>query len=168
MLSLLTHTCPPGFGSYMHYRVYIPMIRCDGVTTHKQRVSRQRVTTFVWRPGWQYDVSATASADSVLTSDCRAQFGRPSTRGDAAFVWQYSCRSGRVERQCTGNLKYLLQMRIPPFVNPPLQPARCRGDHLSNDSDEVAVRTRYQRAKCLRSIPEHLLRSILVWEVVLA
>ena len=36
--------------------------------------------TFAWRPGSQYDVPATRGADSVLASDCRAQFGRPSTR----------------------------------------------------------------------------------------
>ena len=37
----------------------------------------------IWgrRPGWQYDVAATRGADSVLASDCRAQCGRPSTRG---------------------------------------------------------------------------------------
>ena len=38
------------------------------------------VTTFAWRPGSQYDVAATRGADSVLGSDCRARFGRPSTR----------------------------------------------------------------------------------------
>ena len=36
--------------------------------------------TFAWRPGSQYDVAATRGADSVLASDCRAHFGRPSTR----------------------------------------------------------------------------------------
>ena len=36
--------------------------------------------TFAWRPGSQYHVAATRGADSVLASDCRAQFGRPSTR----------------------------------------------------------------------------------------
>ena len=36
--------------------------------------------TFAWRPGSQHDVSATCGADSVLASDCRAQFGLPSTR----------------------------------------------------------------------------------------
>ena len=36
--------------------------------------------TFAWRPGSQYDVAATQGADSALASDCRAQFGRPSTR----------------------------------------------------------------------------------------
>ena len=29
---------------------------------------------------WQYDVAATRGADSALASDCRAQFGLPSTR----------------------------------------------------------------------------------------
>ena len=37
------------------------------------------VTTIAWRPGSQYDVAATRGADSALASDCRAQFGRPST-----------------------------------------------------------------------------------------
>ena len=45
----------------------------------KQGVSKQGVMTFAWRPGSQYDVAATRGADSVLASDCRAQFGRPST-----------------------------------------------------------------------------------------
>ena len=36
--------------------------------------------TFAWRPGSQHDVAATRGADSVLASDCRAQFGLPSTR----------------------------------------------------------------------------------------
>ena len=36
--------------------------------------------TFAWRPGSQHDVSATRGADSVVASDCRAQFGLPSTR----------------------------------------------------------------------------------------
>ena len=35
---------------------------------------------FAWRPGSQYSVAATRGADSALASDCRAQFGRPSTR----------------------------------------------------------------------------------------
>ena len=43
-------------------------------------VSKQGVMTFAWRPGSQYDVAATRGADSALASDCRAQFGRPSTR----------------------------------------------------------------------------------------
>ena len=46
----------------------------------KQRVSKHGVMTFAWRPGSQYDVSATRGADIVLASDCRAQFGRPSAR----------------------------------------------------------------------------------------
>ena len=36
--------------------------------------------TFAWRPESQHDVAATGGADSVLASDCRAQFGLPSTR----------------------------------------------------------------------------------------
>ena len=36
--------------------------------------------TFAWRQGSQYDVAATRGADNVLASDCRARFGRPSTR----------------------------------------------------------------------------------------
>ena len=47
--------------------------------TFKQGVSKQGVTTFAWQPGSQYDVAATG-ADNVLASDCRAQFGCPSTR----------------------------------------------------------------------------------------
>ena len=48
--------------------------------TFKQGVSKQGVMTFTWRLGSQYDVTATRGANSVLASDCRAQFGRPSTR----------------------------------------------------------------------------------------
>ena len=48
--------------------------------TFKQGVSKQGVMTFAWRPGSQYDVAARRCADIVLASDCRAQFGRPSTR----------------------------------------------------------------------------------------
>ena len=43
-------------------------------------VSKQGIMAFAWRPGSQYDVAAARCADSVLASDCRAQFGRPSTR----------------------------------------------------------------------------------------
>ena len=48
--------------------------------TSKQGISKQGGTTFAWRSGSQYDVAVTRGADSVLSSDCRAQFGRPSTR----------------------------------------------------------------------------------------
>ena len=48
--------------------------------TFKQGVSKQGVMTFAWRPGSQYDVAATRGGDNVLASDCRAQFGLPSTR----------------------------------------------------------------------------------------
>ena len=43
-------------------------------------VSKQGVMTFAWRPGSQHDVAATRGADSVLASDCRAEFGLPSRR----------------------------------------------------------------------------------------
>ena len=36
--------------------------------------------TFAWQPGSHYNVAATRGPDNVLASDCRAQFGRPSTR----------------------------------------------------------------------------------------
>ena len=48
--------------------------------TFTQGVSKQGVMIFAWRPGSQCDVAATRGADSVLASDCRAHFGRPSTR----------------------------------------------------------------------------------------
>ena len=48
--------------------------------TFKEGVSKQGVTTFACRPGSQYDVTATRGPNSVLASDCRAQFGRASTR----------------------------------------------------------------------------------------
>ena len=56
------------------------------VGTFKQGVSKQGVMTFAWRPGSQYDVAATRSADSVLASDCRAHFGRLQQGEDVAFV----------------------------------------------------------------------------------
>ena len=43
----------------------------------EQGVSKQGVAKFAWRPGSQYDVAAMRGADTVLASDCRAQFGRP-------------------------------------------------------------------------------------------
>ena len=46
----------------------------------QQGVSKQGVKTFAWRPGSQHVVAATRGADTVLASDCRAQFDRPSTR----------------------------------------------------------------------------------------
>ena len=42
------------------------------------RVSKQGVKSFAWRPEWQYNVAATPGADNVLASDCPAQFGCPS------------------------------------------------------------------------------------------
>ena len=57
---------------------WVPDLSLQG--TFKQGVSKQGVMTFAWRPGSQHDVSATRGADSVLASDCRAQFGLPSTR----------------------------------------------------------------------------------------
>ena len=50
------------------------------LSTFKQGVSKQRVTIFAWRPASQYDVAAMRGADSVLASDYRAKFGRPSRR----------------------------------------------------------------------------------------
>ena len=87
----------------------------------------QGVTTFAWRPGpgSQYDVAATRGADTVLASDCRAQFGRLRKRleeGDIAFVCQYGCRSDRAERQCPGK-----QMRIPPFRCAPFSGIKMTG-----------------------------------------
>ena len=76
--------------------------------TFKEGVSKQGVMTFAWRPGSQCHVAATRGADSVLASDCRAQFGRPSTRRGCRIC--VTLRSDDAERQCTGK-----QMRIPPF-----------------------------------------------------
>ena len=57
----------------------------------KQGKNKQGVATFAWPPGWQYHAYATWRTDTVLASDCRAQFGRPSIflkKGwDVAFVW---------------------------------------------------------------------------------
>ena len=57
----------------------------------KQGVSKQGVTTFAWRPGWQYDVAVTWGADSVPASDYRVQFGPLSTRRGCRI-----CATGRL------------------------------------------------------------------------
>ena len=76
--------------------------------TFKQGVSKQGVMTFAWRPGSQYDVVATRGADSVLASDYRAQFGRPSTRRG----W----RDNVLASKC----------KYPPLHYPPLRCARFK------------------------------------------
>ena len=49
-------------------------------------LSKQGVTTFAWRPGWQYDVGATRRDDSVLASDCHAIWSSFKKGWDVAFV----------------------------------------------------------------------------------
>ena len=62
--------------------------------------SKQGVTTFVWRPGRQHDVAAAASADNVLASDCRAQFGRPSTESDSTVAGPATQRDNVLASKC--------------------------------------------------------------------
>ena len=80
-------------------------------------VSKQGVMTFVWRPGSQYDVTAVRGADNVLASDCRAQFGRPSTRRGCRI-----CVTVRLPVRPRGETIHWQAMRIPPF---PLPPFKC-------------------------------------------
>ena len=75
--------CPWPFGRYFGGGI---MRQFSG--RFKEGVSKQRVTIFVWRPGWQYDVAATASADNVLLQAILAhnlvvlQQG-----GDVCLIW---------------------------------------------------------------------------------
>ena len=69
---------------------------------------KQGVTTCAQQPGWEYDVAPTTSTDTALASDCRTQFGPPSTEVGCRILCDM-----RPDRHCTGN-----QMRIPPFLLP--------------------------------------------------
>ena len=105
--------------------------------TFKQGVSKQGVMTFAWRLGSQYDVAATRGADSVLASDCRAQFGLPSTeRGCRICVTQtvwlpVRPRGETMYWQANANtpLSITLLLNVPDFLSPtPL--SLCRSFQL--------------------------------------
>ena len=82
--------------------------------TFKQGVSKQGVTTFAWRPGSQYNVAATRGADSVLASDCRAQFGRPSIRMSHKSHSTVAGPTARRDNVLASKCEYA-PFRYPPF-----------------------------------------------------
>ena len=87
--------------------------------TFKQGVSKQRVMTFAWRPGSQYDVAATRGADNVLASNCRAQFGRSSTKRGCRI-----CVTGRLPVRPRGETMYWqananTPLSVTPLLNVP-------------------------------------------------
>ena len=96
--------------------------------------------TFAWRPGSQYDVTATRRADSVLASDCRAQFWSSFNKARMSHLCDSTVAGPTARRdnhcQCTGK-----QMRIPPFPLPP--PFKCalknrdRKNHDSQRRDRI-------------------------------
>ena len=67
---------------------------------------------------WQYDVAATASADSVLASDCRAQFGRPSTINMEGM--SHLCDSTVVSPAAQRETIWQANANTPVSVTPPL------------------------------------------------
>ena len=74
------------------------------------------VTTIACRPGSQYDVAATRGADSVVASDCCAQFGRLSTRRGCRICVQYGCWSDH--RRDTVQSVLASKCDFPPFRYP--------------------------------------------------
>ena len=85
--------------------------------TFKQGVSKQGVMTFAWRPGSQYDAS-----------DCRAQFGRPSTRNGCRI-----CLTVRLPVRPRGDTTGK-QIRIPTFPFPPFECALNSRSNSRSDS----------------------------------
>ena len=79
-------------------------------------------------------MSLRRGANTVLASDCRAQFGHPSTTTGSR---QCGCRAGRTERQCAGK-----QMRLPP------SPAVC-----PNKTRERKISPKFFRPKFCRGRP---------------
>ena len=61
------------------------------------------------------DVASTASADNVLASDCRAQFGRPSTRSVMSHLCHCTVAGPAVRRDNALASKF----ESPPFRSPP-------------------------------------------------
>ena len=85
--------------------------------TFEQGGSKQGVMTFAWRPGSQYNVAATEGADSVLASDCRAKFGRPSTRRGCRI-----CLTARLPVRPRGETMYWqANANTPLSINPPFK-----------------------------------------------
>ena len=75
------------------------------------------VMTFGWQLGCQYDVKATASADSILASDCRAYFGRPSTRKECPITCDGAVAGVAARREILRE-RAGKQLRIPLSVTP--------------------------------------------------
>ena len=58
-------------------KYFVPISFCRRATPRGKQTGGNDIS---WRPGPQYNVAVTRGADSVLASDRRAHFGRPSTR----------------------------------------------------------------------------------------
>ena len=77
--------------------------------------------SFAWRPGSQCDVAAKRGADSVLASDIRTQFGRPSARRGCRI-----CVTVRLPVQPHGETMYWqananTPLSVTPLLNVPYQ-----------------------------------------------
>ena len=115
--------------------------------------------TFAWQPGSQYDVAAARGADSVPASDCRAQFGRPSTsRGCRICVTVRLPVRPRGETMCWQQWQ---EMRIPPF---PLPPFKCAQAKCQKGRKGAGVKgARVANCRIFRSaVP-----SVVVWSILL-
>ena len=97
--------------------IFRKKIRSSKKTFVENSLCRHGVTTFAWRPGSQYDVAATRGADNALASNCRAQFGRPSTRRGCRI-----CATVRLPVRPRGETMY--PFRYPPFKCALLFPCR--------------------------------------------
>ena len=102
----------------------------------RQGVSKRRVMTFAWRPGWQYDVAAMWGADSALASDCRAQLVVLQQRGNARLF-----------------TKCLFTIFVP--LNPPLPTSKKQNDGFPLEflSKGPQTELRILRQNCEQTLP---------------
>ena len=94
--------------------------------------------TFAWRPGSQYNVAATGGADSVLASDCRAQFGRPSTRKGCPI-----CVTVRLPVRPRGETMYWqananTPLSVTPLLNVPYQSTLDAFEHNNGQKSAMS------------------------------
>ena len=88
-----------------------------------------QVTTFAWQPGSQYGVAATRGADNALASDCRGQFGRPSTRMGCRIC--VTVRSDHAENNVLASKCEYPPFRCPLLNVPYYCAPKCLGDWFS-------------------------------------
>ena len=122
--------------------------------TFKQGVSKQGVMTFAWRPGWQYDVAATRGADSALASDCRAQFGLPSTRRGCRI-----CVTVRLPVRPRGETMYWqananTPLSVTPLLNVPEPGLRFRCLESCSRFTTIGIATGLQRFQIAQFKPQ--------------